>query len=545
MRSSGKAIVWEFARRHRWGFLAVALYLVALAVTRLLILDLTQSIRLDSAESFALVVMVPMSASFTYFLAVFSFGLEGDLGRRESIFPARMFTLPVTTTALAGWPMLIGVVAVVLLWVATRFLALWPPGMYMPLIWPAALAGAFLAWMQFFMWMPYGLPGLRVVIAVVWLTMIDVVVILAIAFNISETMMVAGLVPLIPLGFVAARAAVGRARAGDVPDWRPTLARLQQVRAGRYYRGKKFRSPAGAQLWFEWQRSGWSLPVAVALLLPFEIAVLFAADDAPMLVFLILIIVLLTPRFMASFTAASVRKSNPYASDSHVLTPFLATQPITSAALIGAKLKAMLLSTLAAWVLVALAVLIGLVWSDTWPIVSQRIRGVGAMIGVSRTTVILVLMLALLIGSTWKQLVQNLYIGLTGRDWVVKASVFLTLAIIVFLGPVVQWIVDNKEVQAELWDALPLILAILAGLKMAAAVVIVVRLVHSRLVSDRVLVVGAACWLVVVLALYGLFVWIDFRLLFPRYVLALIAILSLPLARLSASPLALAWNRHR
>jgi len=33
--------------------------------------------------------------------------------------------------------------------------------------------------------------------------------------------------------------------------------------------------------------------------------------------------------------------------------------------------------------------------------------------------------------------------------------------------------------------------------------------------------------------------------LVPRYFLALLAILAIPLARVSAAPLALAWNRHR
>ena len=545
MRSAAHAIAWQFGRRHRWGFIAVVVYVIALAVTRLLILDPAQPIRLDSPESFALVVMVPMTGSFTYFLAVFSFGLEGDLGRRESIYPARMFTLPLTTAELAGWPMLFGVVAVALLWLPTRFLALWPSGLYMPLIWPAALAAAFLAWMQVFMWMPYGLPALRVIAAVVWLTMIDVVVILAINYKISETMMVAGLLPLVPLAYIAARVAVARARRGDVPDWRPAFVRLRQIGRVRTYRAKNFRSAAGAQLWFEWKRFGWSLPLVVAMLLPVELLLLFAATDAPMLVFLILVVVLLTPPFMASFTAASIRKSNPYASDSYVLTPFLATRPVTSAAIIAAKLKAMMWSTLAAWLLVLVATPLGLVWSDTWPMVTKWARVITAIIGVPRATVILLLILALLIASTWKQLVQNLYIGLTGREWVIKASVFLTLSFIVLLGPLAQWIIDDRRVQAELWDAVPLILAILVAIKMTAALSIAVRLVHSTLLSDRALVIWAACWCVVVLALYGLLVWIVSTPLFPRYLLALIAILAIPLARFSASPLALAWNRHR
>ena len=53
-------------------------------------------------------------------------GYSGDLGARQSIYPTRLFTLPVTSDALAGWPMLYGSAAMVLLWAATRTFALWP-----------------------------------------------------------------------------------------------------------------------------------------------------------------------------------------------------------------------------------------------------------------------------------------------------------------------------------------------------------------------------------------------------------------------------------
>ena len=81
---------------------------------------------------------------------------------------------------------------------------------------------------------------------------------------------------------------------------------------------------------------------------------------------------------------------------------------------------------------------------------------------------------------------------------------------------------------------------------MSAAAWIATRLYRDRLLSDRVLVTGAACWLVVVLALYGLFEWlVSLPPSMPRYIPALVAILAIPLARPSAAPLALAWNRHR
>ena len=71
------------------------------------------------------------------------------------------------------------------------------------------------------------------------------------------------------------------------------------------------------------------------------------------------------------------------------------------------------------------------------------------------------------------------------------------------------------------------------------------RLYHSRLLGDRALVASATGWLAAVLALYGLLAWLLSTGHFPHYLLVLAAMLAIPLARLSAAPLALAWNRHR
>jgi hypothetical protein len=192
-----------------------------------------------------------------------------------------------------------------------------------------------------------------------------------------------------------------------------------------------------------------------------------------------------------------------------------------------------------------MAIPVALVLSDTWPVVMDRARGAIDFMGAPRTMALLLLILLGCMASTWKQLVQTLYIGLTGRDWIVKASVFLTLAFLSVLGPVADWIYSNNRVQDALWDAIPGMLAVLVGVKMGAAGWVAVRLYHSRLLGDRTLVGGAALWCAAVLALYGVLAWFLSTPFFPRYLLVLVAILAIPLARLSAAPLVLAWNRHR
>ena len=96
MRSPAAAVAWTIGRRHRWGLIAVAAYLLVLAAVRLLIFEPGRRVAFEDAESFGLFVMVPLATTFMYFLAVFSFGLAGDLAARDSMYPARMFALPVT-----------------------------------------------------------------------------------------------------------------------------------------------------------------------------------------------------------------------------------------------------------------------------------------------------------------------------------------------------------------------------------------------------------------------------------------------------------------
>lgn len=545
LRSQGAAVAWEFRRRHRWGLIAVACYLLALAIFKLVIVTQGQPMTFDNEETFSVAVVVPTGTAFFYFLAVFSFGFAGDLAGRPSIYPSRLFTLPVTSGALVGWPMLFGMAAMAILWLATRFLAVWPSDLGAPLIWPALFAAVILAWTQALTWMPYALPGLRVLVTVLLLVMIDVVVFVAHYLEASEYVMLAILAPMVPLAYLVARFAVSRARRGDVPDWRGVFAWLGWI-AGLLPRRREFlRSPAGAQAWFEWRRYGRSLPTLVGILLPFELSLLFVFRDTPALVFETLVAVLFTPPFMAAFVAATVGRASPEGSDSYELTPFIATRPLTSASLITAKLQATIRSALASWLLVIVAIPLAMRLSGTSTMVLEWMGKLSESVGTPRAIGIVLLVFSALIGSTWKQLVQSLFIGMSGRAWLVKASVFLALSLLTIFVVLAQWVIGNRQAIAALWNALPWILVVLVCFKIAAAAWVATRLHDSRLLSDRTLVIGALCWDVAVLALYGLLVWIVPTLLFRSYLLALVAILAIPLARLSAAPLALSWNRHR
>ena len=109
MRTPAGAIAWEFRRRHRWGLIAVLAAIFSLGAIKIAVLTTQARLELHDV-AFAFLVPVPLSAAFFYLLAVFTFGIAGDLAARESMYPPRLFTLPVSSAALAGWPMLYGCV---------------------------------------------------------------------------------------------------------------------------------------------------------------------------------------------------------------------------------------------------------------------------------------------------------------------------------------------------------------------------------------------------------------------------------------------------
>src|SRR5256885_5158650 len=158
MRSPALAMGWEFRRRHLWALIAMAGYLLALAALKLLFLGRMEPIRLDPPDGRAAVVIMPLTATYFYLLAAFSFGLAGDLGARPSIYPARMFALPLRTAALVGWPMLYGTAAVTLLWLGTASSAPRPRRIQFPHLSAALLSAVFVAWPPGFMWLPSGFP---------------------------------------------------------------------------------------------------------------------------------------------------------------------------------------------------------------------------------------------------------------------------------------------------------------------------------------------------------------------------------------------------
>jgi hypothetical protein len=108
-----------------------------------------------------------------------------------------------------------------------------------------------------------------------------------------------------------------------------------------------------------------------------------------------------------------------------------------------------------------------------------------------------------------------------------------------------MWLYRNPQATERLVATLPTLAAIAVGLKVILAAGLTPKMSRRCGVPPRVLAIAAAAWLMVAGGLIALLVQV-----FPRERAALlgvaaVVVIFMPLNRLIAAPLILAWNRHR
>jgi hypothetical protein len=251
------------------------------------------------------------------------------------------------------------------------------------------------------------------------------------------------------------------------------------------------------------------------------------------------------PVGFAGMAGTVIGKHNPWVRDFYGVPSFIASRPVTTAALVGAILRSATRATLSAWA-VAAAMIVAAVFlsgaDDPLGVLFRRWLDARPPGEVAAT---LIAAAALLVIVTWKRLAENLLIGLTGREWVIKGSLFGGL----FLGfsglTFGLWLLISPHHHQTARDVFPWLLGIAVGLKFAAGAAVARGLVRKRLVPGRTLAALAAAWLAVFAGLAGLLLWVIPSDIASPQVVAGVVVLLLPLVRVSMMPLALDWSRHR
>ncbi|MCI0462629.1 MAG: hypothetical protein L0Z62_37240 [Gemmataceae bacterium] len=544
MRSPTLALMWHFWYRHRLGLAIVAAFLagcVALAAAL-------------PAGSFGLSdgLMLSMLFSFglVYVAAVFAYGFDGPIETRESGYPARLFTLPVWTGALVGVPMLQGPLATSLLWVAWCQFVLRPVGLEVPLGLTALTVAAFVACLQALLWTPFGLPWVRILVAIPVLVALILVPVLAPAYGIPEALLAGVLAALIPTAYLVALAGVRRARRGDVPAWgewlRPALGTLARMRLWSGAREPRpFASAARAQLWFEWRCHVSSFPLTVGCVLVILLAYIFWLEPRPENKIRVGWVLLYQPLLFAALQGLSLGRSASSWKLGLQMSAFNATRPLTCSELVAAKFKAAALGTLAAWALVAVAGLVWLLHTGAYERVPALWDGLVAAQGPLKAGAVVVMAVAVPLLLTWALLAGQMYLGLTGRKWILYGFPALCFAALLVgtwtLLPRGEWQPDREATIALFaWVG-----GVVVVLKLLTAGWALRALVRRGQVKGGTLARLLGAWLLVVSGLFVLLMWLLPAGVVAPYLLALVIVVLAPLARLALAPLALAWNRHR
>lgn len=570
MRSPALALTGTVWRRYRWGLAVCAAVWLLLTVLGLLLPrgTWTPGPAGEPIAPVAITVLGLFIPSLAFVFYAFSgINAETPLEARESGFPTRTFTLPVSTFTLVLWPMVQGSAAVALTWIAWVGAVLRPAGLDAPLVWPALLSAALLAWLQAIAWRAFPFHFFRIIVTAGTLAMIAMAPSFALALKTPPALLAIALALVVPAAYVAAVVGVARARRGDVPTWSWPSRLFQPLSLGSPRMGATFASPLQAQTWFEWRMRGLAFPLTTVLVLcPWAVVVftgmaektidVLVATNEPRFVALaanalsvpglLAVLLLANIPLLAAVSGAEFggmryvgQKMPGVAFTCH---PFLAVRPLTDAAFVAAKLRMAARSALAGWAPIVLTVSLWLGLTGEWRVLAAAplLQPYGAV----ELCGLLAAGLVALILLTWLLLVASLWIGLTGRRWLTFALSGATAVVSGPLGLAAYWLAGRPDIQTDLAAAFPYIAAGALTAKLLLAGWLALVLWQLSLVPPRALAAGAVTWFIAaagVVAALGIFT--SWRASFAA--VALWVVLLLPLNRFAVAPLALAWNRHR
>ncbi len=566
MQTPALAIAWEIWRKNRWGLLVILAAIPAWALFSRALAGPLQPVGDDSLKLVwpvlvLLADLVPMWVSLLALGVMFCY-TETDPGRGAPQFPSRLFTLPVRTTTLVTWPILYGVLAVLSVAVAWEKLVLssvprtdWMPVHFMPLIFVATA----MVLLQATVWSLPGFPANRLIIlslllfGLVWLAAWPRAHMGAGDWSMERTATFqrnsnVALVVVSALAYLVALIAVERDRRGGRIGWAALWARMFRFTGALPRWNGTFGSATGAQIWFEWRRSGWLLPVAVGffmvlLLGPITWIVKLegppsaTAIDAESTVTMLCLV--MTLPLWLSFVIGQRNAELELKQ-----TPFQLLRPLGNGQLVGCKLLSAAGSTALSWLMILAGTAIWLaVWCDTsnlaagWATLTARYSAVTLW-------VLIPLTLLVAMALSWRWLVVSLYQGLWGRQ-----GIFMWRAAICLLGGWVGLIVaaqmfDHPR-QLKQWTEVALYLGVLVVLKGLLAAW-VFRSAHRRgLLTGRGIVAGLAIWVGAVFCFASLTSLLLAHTIVPKVVIVLGALLLSPLARIGLASLTLSATRHR
>jgi len=344
MNTPAAAIAWEIWRKNR---LVLALVTALLPISFLLRAILwPEAVQLF--EAFAVV------ATAVILFWVFSF-TEIDERGRHSGFPARMFVLPVRTVKLVSYPVLYGTLSILLFYFAWVGALSVQWNLNLPrqtILCEAVLPAAIMVSIQAGVWALHRFNWTRMVALTAGATLAGCFIAFSLEGEawVSRKQLTMGAFAVLAVAYGVALVAVERDRRGNWLKW---LERFYQgIFDALPWRRKMFAFPQQAQFWIEWNRRGWfmacvlGIGMAIGLvLLPLSSA-LYLDSTLTLINFSMLPIMTL---WFAGVSGMHLGRSDAW-SPEVTLHPITATRPITTGAVVFAKIKVAALVTGLGWI---------------------------------------------------------------------------------------------------------------------------------------------------------------------------------------------------
>ena len=546
MSSPALAIAQCLWWRDRRSFIASAVTIVAMAALYPLLFAYTRAEWVLAASTLPLVCVLGFVWNGLLFVE--------EHGNMSSNYPRYMLTLPARTFTLVFWPFVYSTTIVSLLWVVIAALVYNTSGFAVPLFVPALGCAAIMAWLQVASWTPISSEWIRLIVTLVWLSILTALPVYVLTLPERPLAWLGPLfVAYIAAAFPLGAAAVASERRGD--RWRvwPQRLRLPMIGFPRVNRRPRpsFRSPAAAQLWYEWNCHGWNVPgyVGIVALLIWGMLLVVGGHNTLWLP-PVLGLLLGLPVVLAGAVGPGLAQFKPFWIKNNAVMTFVAIRPLTSGQIVFAKFMMAAASALLTWV-------IWLILSLIWLLLSGKLKEVMALardfLGRHpghRWLLIVTLGAVVLFTFTWKQMTDGFAVVLSGRRWIGLASTWIFLAGIVILTSAGLWAVNHPELLSWLLVLISTCLVWGAVIKGATAIAAFQSVLRRRLMTWRAVIGVLALWLILTGCTVGLVALLSLPMPAPSVpvswpVLLLGIGLFVPLVRFPLATLAVEWNRHR
>jgi hypothetical protein len=526
MRSIPLAMTWEMLRHRCWTLLAAALGANALAVV--LFTALRHDGAVDPGDQSQIVMHMVLVQMNIFMFGAAVFEVQGS--------PSRLYAFPVSTSRLVAWHLIPAMAAVSLESIVSTILLNAVFDLRWPLWGPALFAAVAVAAVRAAQWLTEKSGWL-----VCALTFVAAV--LGIWFNsrygatfsfprhfwaVVTPCEVLTMLTMALLAYSIAVLAVARNRCGQSPCSLGIIAWLERAFDSAPEVGLPFRTPAHAQLWFEWQRKGWAMPVSVVfgLFMGLGIWLVLNRDMKQLLSGFVVGGGLLS---LVGFLGGVIMGNCGPSDSESQLGHFLATRPMSSTDMARTILKTAAKSVLIAWV----------IWAAPFLALNAILL---AIHGIPELALPRELgwwyFPATLLGA-WTAVSLLTPLGLAGRRGLVATLWFGLLALFIGLSMFSKYALSPQAQDHFVY-----------GVAVACGVVFVLgtawAFVAARrrsLIGSPTLYVAASVWgALSTLVILG---WVPHPAEPIAAYVFVAGVLALAVAPLATAPLALAWNRNR